>query len=334
MINVRTVKLNLKDTFRTTHGAADIKEVVVTEIEGGLGEASPVLYYGETIETVKDFIKRADKVIGDDLFKLEDICKRLNEVAAYNSAAKAAIDIALHDAIGKKLNIPVYKMLGITARDNIPTSYTISISDPDNMKKQTQKNQGYQVYKVKVGVPGDIDMVAAVREATNARIRVDANAGWTLKEAIQKIKYLEKYNIEFIEQPLHWKDYEGFKILRTKTDLPIIADEGVMTAEDIPVYNGIVDGINIKLQKSGGIREAFKMIAVARSFKMKVMVGCMVESSIGISAAAQIAPLVDYVDLDGNMLIDNDPYNGVYAENGFLKYPDRPGIGVVEKGNA
>jgi L-alanine-DL-glutamate epimerase-like enolase superfamily enzyme len=173
-------------------------------------------------------------------------------------------------------------------------------------------------------------MVAAVRDATDAKIRVDANGGWTLKEAIQKIKILQKYDIEFIEQPLHWKDYEGFRILRRKVDLPIIADEGIMRAEDVPLYKDIVDGINIKLQKSGGIREAFKMIAVARAFKMKIMIGCMVETSIGISAAAQLAPLVDYVDLDGNILISDDPYDGIKAVGGYLKYSDRPGIGVAE----
>jgi len=334
MIKFKKIGIHPINTFRTTHGAADEVEVVIVEIDGGLGEASPVKYYGETAQTVCDFIKRAETVIGNDLFKFEDICKRLNLVAANNGAAKAAIDIAIHDAIGKKLNIPVYKLLGITPRDDIATSYTISLSTPDKMKKQTEDNPGYQVYKVKVGIPGDIDMVAAVREATDARIRVDANAGWTLKEAIQKIKHLQKYNIEFVEQPLHWKDYEGLRILRSKIDLPIIADEGVMTAEDIPLYKDIVDGINIKLQKSGGIREAFKMITVARALRMQVMIGCMVETSVSISAAAMLAPLVDYVDLDGNVLIGDDPYDGAKAVNGFLKYPDRPGIGVVKKNNA
>jgi len=332
VLNHKTVKVHLKNTFRTAHGASDMRELVIVNIDGGLGEASPVPYYGESIETIKDFVEKASDLIGDDIFKLEDIIDRLNHFRAYNTAAKAAIDIALHDAIGKKLNIPVYKMLGITPRDDIPTSYTIAISNPDDMKRQTEENPGYQVYKIKVGVPGDIDMVAAVRDVTNARIRVDANAGWTLKEAVQKIKLLEKYDIEFIEQPLHWHDYEGFRILRSKANIPIIADEGIMNAESIALYKDIVDGINIKLQKSGGIREGFKMIAMARALKMKIMIGCMVETSIGISAAAQLAPLVDYIDLDGNLLINNDPYDGVRAVNGFLKYSDRPGIGVVEKG--
>lgn len=330
-IEQKIIRVHLKETFRIAHGASDDKELVIVNIDGGLGEASPVHYYGESVDTITSFIKKAADVIGDDIFKLEDIIDRLNHLMAYNTAAKAAIDIALHDAIGKKLGIPVYKMLGITPRNDIPTSYTISINTPDKVKRQTEANPGYQVYKLKVGVPGDIDMVAAVREATNARIRVDANAGWTLKEAVQKIKHLEKFDIEFIEQPLHWNDFEGMRILRSKVDLPIIADEGIFNAESIPKYKDLVDGVNIKLQKSGGIREALKMIAVARAFKLKVMIGCMVESSVGISAAAQIAPLVDYVDLDGNLLIGDDPYDGISAVDGLLKYNDRPGIGVVEK---
>ena len=331
MIKQKKVKVHLKETFRIAHGATDEKELIITEIDGGLGEASPVTYYGESVDTIASFISKAGDSIGDDIFKLEDIMDRLNHLMAYNTAAKASIDIALHDAIGRKLNIPVYKMLGITPRDDIATSYTISINTPEKVKRQTEQNPGYHVYKLKVGWPGDIDTVAAVRDVTNARIRVDANAGWTLKEAVQKIRQLEKYNVEFVEQPLHWFDYEGYRILRAKVDLPIFADEGVMNAESIPKYKDIVDGINIKLQKSGGIREAFKMIAIARSFKMKIMIGCMVESSVGISAAAQIAPLVDYVDLDGNLLIADDPYDGIKAVNGYLKYNDRPGIGVVEK---
>lgn len=331
MIRRKTIAVHLKETFRITHGATDEKNLVIVDIDGGLGEASPVSYYGETENSVNDFLDRASEHIGDDPFKLEEIGERLEHLAALNYSAKAAIDIALHDLIGKRLGVPVYKFLGITPRNDIATSYTISISDPDSMKRQAKANPGYKAYKVKVGVPGDIDMVAAVREATDASIRVDANGGWTLKEAVQKIKILQKYNIEFVEQPLHWKDYEGFKILRHKVDLPIIADEGIMRAEDIPLYKDIVDGINIKLQKSGGIREAFKMIAVARALRMKLMIGCMIETSIGISAASHLAPLVDYVDLDGNLLISDDPYDGIKAVNGYLKFNDRPGIGVVKK---
>lgn len=330
-INIKEHEVHLKHTFRTTHGAEDTKRVLVVDIDGGLGEAPPVHYYGEDLNTVRNFVDKAKTILGDDPFALEAINDKLDKLAAFNYSAKSAIDMALHDLIGKKLGIPVYQYYGITPRDDLPTSYTISISDPDSMKKQTEEASGYHVYKVKVGVPGDIEMVAAVRDATKARIRVDANEGWTLKDAIARIKELEKFDIEFIEQPLHRDDFEGFRILRSKIDMPIIADEGVFRAGDIPKYVGLVDGINIKLSKSGGIREAFKMINVARAHKMKVMIGCMVETSVGITAAAQIASLVDYADLDGNLLISDDPYIGVTVENGYLKIPDGPGLGVVER---
>jgi L-alanine-DL-glutamate epimerase-like enolase superfamily enzyme len=328
-IKIKEHIIHLKNTFRTTHGARDEMPVLIVDIDGGLGEACPVHYYGEDLETVKLFVKKASKVIGDDPFQLEELQRKLEGVAAFNYSAKAAIDFAMHDWVGKKLGIPVYKLFGITPREDIATSYTISISDPDSMKKQTEQSPGFYVYKVKVGVPGDIEMVAAVRDATKARIRVDANEGWNVKEAITTIKELEKLDVEFIEQPLHRDDLDGFKLLRSKVDMPIIIDEGVFRSGDIPKYVGISDGINIKLSKSGGLREAMKMIATARAHKMKVMLGCMVETSVGITAAAQIASLVDYADLDGNILINDDPYKGVTVKNGYLQIPDGPGLGVT-----
>jgi L-alanine-DL-glutamate epimerase-like enolase superfamily enzyme len=330
-LTVREFDIHLKDTFRTTHGASDVKRALIVDIDGGLGEAAPVHYYGESPETVNSFMAKAAEVLGDDPFQLDAVHARLDHLAALNNSAKAAIDMALHDLVGKKLGIPVYKYFGITPLEQLATSFTISISDPDTMKKLAEKSPGYHVYKVKVGVPGDIEMVRAVRDATQARIRVDANEGWTVKEALPRIKELEKLNVEFIEQPLHRDDLDGFRMLRSKTDLPIIADEGIFRSADIPKYAGLVDGINIKLSKSAGLREAMKMIAVARAHRMKVMIGCMVETSVGITAAAQIASLVDYADLDGNLLITDDPYVGVKVENGYLKLPDGPGLGVTER---
>lgn len=330
-INTEEYQIHLVNTFRTTHGARDVMEVLIVNIDEGLGEASPVHYYGEDLFTVKNFIDKASRQIDADPFQLEKLSSDLERVGAFNYSAKAAIDMAMHDLAGRKLGVPLYKYLGITPRTDLATSFTISISDPDTMKKQTEKNQGYHVYKVKVGVPGDIEMIEAVRDATGAKIRVDANEGWTVKEAFPKIKELERLDIEFIEQPLHRDDFEGFKLLRAKTDLPIIVDEGVFRSGDIPKYVGLADGINIKLSKSGGIREAMKMISVARAHKMKVMIGCMVETSVGITAAAQVASLVDYADLDGNILISDDPFKGVTVENGYLKLPDGPGLGVVKR---
>ena len=323
--------IHLINTFRTTHGARNVMPVLIANIDEGLGEASPVHYYGEDLNTVKNYIDKASKIIGDDPFQLEKLSVDLERIAAFNYSAKAAVDMAMHDLIGKKLGVPVYKLFGITPRNDLATSYTISISDPDSMKKQTEENKGYHVYKVKVGVPGDIEMVEAVRDATDAAIRVDANEGWNVKEAISKIRELEKLDIEFIEQPLHRDDFDGFRILRSKTELPLIADEGVFRAGDIPKYVGLVDGINIKLSKSGGLREAMKMISIARAHKMKIMIGCMVETSVGITAAAQIASLVDYADLDGNILISDDPFKGVEVRNGYLKLPDGPGLGVIRR---
>ncbi len=328
-MTVKEHEIHLKNTFRTTHGASDVKKAVVIDIDGGLGEAAYVHYYGESIETVKIFLEKAKSVLGNDPFQLEDLGRKLDGIAAWNYAAKAAIDMAMHDKACKELAIPIYKYFGITPRQDLATSYTISISDPDTMKRQTEDSPGYHIYKVKVGVPGDVEMVAAVREATKARIRVDANEGWTVKEAIARIKELEKLDVEFIEQPLHRDDLDGFRLLRSKVDMPILADEGVFRSGDIPKYYGLVDGINIKLSKSGGLREAFKMIAVARAFKMKIMIGCMVETAVGITAAAHLASLVDYADLDGNALITDDPYRGVTIKNGYLKLPDGPGLGVV-----
>ncbi len=330
-IKIEEYDIHLINTFRTTHGARDVMQVLIVNIDEGIGEASPVHYYGEDLNTVKIFVNKAAEKIDIDPFQLEKLSFDLERVGAFNYSAKAAIDMAMHDLAGKKLGIPLYKFFGITPRTDLPTSFTISISDPESMKKQTEENKGYHVYKVKVGVPGDIEMIEAVRDATKAKIRVDANEGWNVKEAISKIRELEKLDVEFIEQPLHRDDFDGFKILRSKTELPIIVDEGVFRSTDIPKYVGLADGINIKLSKSGGVREAMKMISVARAHKMKVMIGCMVETSVGITAAAQIASLVDYADLDGNILISDDPFRGVEIENGYIKLPDGPGLGVVKR---
>jgi L-alanine-DL-glutamate epimerase-like enolase superfamily enzyme len=327
-MNFREHEIHLKSTFRTTHGASDSKRVLIVDIDGGLGEASPVYYYGENLETVKIFLDKARNVLGDSPFELESLGQRLDQVLAWNFSAKAAIDMAMHDRACQQLGIPVYRYYGITPREDLATSYTISISNPDDMKRQTEESPGFQIYKVKVGVPGDIEMVAAVRDATKARIRVDANEGWSIKDAIWSIKELEKLDVEFIEQPLHRDDFDGFRILHSRVDMPILADEGVFRSGDIPKYVGLVDGINIKLCKSGGLREAFKMIAVARAHRMKIMIGCMVETSVGITAAAHLASLVDYADLDGNVLISDDPYRGVTLQNGCLKLSNKPGLGV------
>jgi L-alanine-DL-glutamate epimerase-like enolase superfamily enzyme len=280
---------------------------------------------------VVSFIERAKSLIGEDPFRLEETLREVDALAAGNGSAKAAIDMALHDHLGKLLGLPVYELLGLSRPDKAYTSFTIAIDTPETVKKKTEKAPGFSVYKVKVGVPGDEQMVAAVREATKAKIRVDANCGWKPKEAVEKIKSLYKYDIEFVEQPVERDDLEGLRYIRERVDIPIIADEGVMTSKDVARHYQAVDGINIKLAKCGGIREGLRMIHTARALGMKVMLGCMIETSVGISAAMQLSSLADYLDLDGHLLIQNDPFQGLGLEDGKLVLSGEPGLGVKRR---
>src|SRR6266496_729811 len=235
--------------------------------------------------------------------------------------------MALYDLAGKILGVPIYKLLGLNPAHTPLTSFTLGIDSPTNMAKKALLARDYPILKVKVGTKNDIAMLDAIREVSSAAIRVDANAGWTPKEAIKTINALVPYNIEFVEQPVIANDLAGLKLIRDNVPVPIIADESSVTYEDIPRIAGCVDGINIKLMKCGGIRHALKMIHVARAHNLRIMLGCMIESSLAITAAAHLTPLVDYADLDGNLLIDNDPYEGVKVANGTLLLPDRPGLG-------
>jgi L-alanine-DL-glutamate epimerase-like enolase superfamily enzyme len=298
------------------------------KIDEGIGEAAPSAYYGENAEMVIECLERVKNQIGDDPFQIESILSNLNERIEGNFSAKAGIDIALHDLVGKRVGVPLYKLLGLSGKAPLVTSYTIGIDTPEKMKEKTREAKDFLIYKVKVGVENDIEMVKAVRETTDAKIRVDANAGWKPDEAIEKINELAEYDIEFVEQPIDPEDKEGLKKIKKSVDVPIIIDEHLMASKDILKFVGLCDGINIKLAKCGGIREALRMIHVARSHDLLVMLGCMIESSVGITAAAHIASLVDFLDLDANLLLTNDPYTGVRMEKGKLYLSDSPGLGI------
>jgi L-alanine-DL-glutamate epimerase-like enolase superfamily enzyme len=330
-LSYHTIDLKLKHPFRISRSVTEVKKNVIVNIDEGIGEAAPSAYYGENAETVIECLEKVKDQIGDDPFQIESILSKLNEKITGNFSAKAAIDLALHDLIGKRLNIPLYKLLGLNGKAPIVTSYTIGIDTPEKMKEKTKEAKDFLIYKVKVGVENDIEMVKAVREMTDAKIRVDANAGWTPDEAIEKIKRLAEYDIEFVEQPTDPKDKEGLKKIKKDVNVPIIIDEHLMTAKDILQFVGLCDGINIKLAKCGGIREALRMIHVARAHDLLVMIGCMIESSVGITAAAHIGSLVDFLDLDGNLLLSNDPYVGVKLQKGKLYLSDLPGLGVMPK---
>ena len=322
------IELKLKDTFRISRGELDSKTIVVARIGEGIGEASPSSFYGESWETVLKYLAKVKDSIGEDTSQLEEVLERLDENQGFNQAAKAAIDIALHDLQGKRLGLPVYKLLGLSGELKVPISHTLGIDSLDKMQEKAKRASDFEILKVKLGVPSDLEMVRAVRQVTDQIIRVDANAGWGREEAIQKINQLEDLGVELVEQPLKPEDKEGLKELRKNTYLPIILDEPICTSEDIPQWIGLCEGINIKLMKSGGIREGLKMIRLAKSLGMKIMLGCMIESSLGITAAAQLASEADYLDLDSHLLIENDPFVGVALKNGSLVLNESPGLGV------
>ena len=338
-LTYHTIDLELEHPFRISRSVAQVKRNVIVQIDEGIGEAAPSVYYNENADTVIESLERIKDELGDDPFQIESILSNLNEKITGNFSAKAGIDIALHDLMGKRLGVPLYKLLGLNGKVPLVTSYTIGIDTPEKMKEKTREAKEFLIYKVKVGVENDIQMVKAVREVTDAKIRVDANAGWTADEAIEKINQLTEYDIEFVEQPIDPEDKEGLKKIKKNVDIPIIIDEQLMTSKDILQFVGLCDGINIKLAKCGGIREALRMIHVARAHDLLVMLGCMIESSVGITAAAHIASLVDFIDLDGNLLLTNDPYVGVRLEippkagleKGRLYLSDLPGLGVVPK---
>ena len=330
-LTYHTIDLELKHPFRIARSVTELKKNVIVHVDEGVGEAAPSEYYRENAETVIQCLEKVKDQFGDDPFQIESILSNLNKNISGNFSAKAAIEMALHDLVAKRLGIPVYRLLGLDGNMPLVTSYTIGIDTPEKMKEKTKLAEGFVVYKVKVGVENDVEMVKAVREVTDAKIRVDANAGWSAEEALEKIKQLREYDIEFVEQPIDPQDKVGLKRIKEEAGVPIIIDEQLMTSKDIPNFVGLCDGINIKLAKCGGIREALRMIHVARAHGLSVMLGCMIESSVGIAAAAQLGSLVDYLDLDGNLLVANDPFEGLKLDKGKLHLSDLPGLGVVSR---
>ncbi len=339
-LNAHALDLTLATPFRISRGVQTIARNVLTQITAdeavGLGEAAPSGYYGERRESVYMALADFSEHLGDDPSRIEDIMAALDTRLRHgNAAAKASVDMALYDILGKRLGAPVYELLGLNPERTPVTSFTIGIDEPAEMaKKAAAAAKRYPTLKIKVGTGRDLEIVRAIREATGATLRVDANAAWTAKEAVRLIRELEPYGLEFVEQPLPPGDIEGLRFVREHVTLPVIADESCVTLEDIPRMVGVVDGINIKLMKCGGIHHALKMIHTARAHHMKVMLGCMIESSLAITAAAHISPLVDYADLDGNLLTSDDPYEGVKIEKGKLMLPDRAGLGVRPRDEA
>jgi L-alanine-DL-glutamate epimerase-like enolase superfamily enzyme len=337
-LSCEPVTLDLRTTFRIAHGASDQRFNVIAHLfdpESGLtgvGEGAAVSYHGESQTGIMEYIQGVVRLMGDDPFLIEDI---LSCLPPGSQAARAAIDIALHDLWGKLLGQPLYHLLGLNPDAAPQTSFTIAIDEPDIMAQRASASR-LPVIKIKLGGPKDIECVAAIRNATDAKLMVDANAGWSREHAQWIIPRLLDYNLELVEQPLPKGDIEGLRELKRflkaqKIDISIFADENVKTAMDVAAHAGAVDGVVIKLMKSGGIREALRAVHTARALGMMTMIGCMVETSIGVSAAAHISPLFDYADLDGPLLIRDDPFSGVQYEGSRLQIPGEPGIGASRR---
>jgi L-Ala-D/L-Glu epimerase len=316
-------------------GASEWRLVWVRVIDDdgaeGWGEAAPSRFYGETTETVIAALARLAVVLdGASAWSIEAIEADMHRVLRFNAAAKSAVSAALHDLAAKRLGVPLYRMLGLDPRRAPRSSYTIPITaDDDALRRALEDAASYPILKVKLGGPRDADTIAGVRASAPDKIlRVDANAAWTPKHALHMIDVLLDYDVEFVEQPVAAHDVDGLRFVRERSPLPIIADESCLVATDVPRLAGAVDGINLKLAKCGGLREAMRIIAAARAHDMAVMAGCMVETSLGISAAAHLAPLLDHVDLDGAALLAHDPFVGASIPGGVVALPDAPGLGV------
>ena len=298
----------------------------------GFGEASMPPYLGQTVESVCSFLRKVDLGQFRDPFDLEDILAYVDALSEGDSAAKAAVDIALHDLVGKLMGQPWYRIWGLDPAKAPDTTYTIGIDTPAVVREKTRECDGrFNILKAKVGVPGDKETIRAIREITSVPIAVDANQGWKdREEALDMIHWLAEQGIVMVEQPMPKEQIDDIAWLRERTPLPIFADEAVQRLADIKALEGAYDGINIKLMKCTGMREAWKMVNYARAEGMKVMVGCMTETSCAVSAAAQLSPAVDFADLDGNLLISNDRFDGMKVVDGKITLPDRPGIGIIE----
>lgn len=334
--------LHSKHPFGISYGtSSETKNVLVKlELDGhtGYGEAAPASYHGESRETVMAVLSRieenAEEVFSGGPFAICDTSKKLDKLIAGHASAKAAIECAMHDLCGKIANLPTYKMLGLSPEGPM-TTYTIGIAELDLIEKKTKEalSEGHKLLKIKLGTSYDRQIIEVVRNiAPDLPLRVDANGGWNPKQAIAMARFLEGHGVEFIEQPLpKFSHISDFKFVKDNSPLPIFADESAMNSFDVARLSQAVDGIVVKLAKCGGITEALRSISTARAHGLKIMFGMMLESSVGVNAALQLQSLCDYIDLDGALLLRDDPFDGAHYENGYLKLKDRPGLGVVLK---
>ena len=334
-LETEIVRLKLRHTWTTVMSSSDYRDTLhVRYTSGGItgrGEGAPIVRYHENAESARKAVESVRPLLESaDPRQFEKIMAQVFRRVTGEWAAKSAIDIALMDWAGQKLGVPLYALFGFDPKDAPVTTFSIGIDTPEVTRQKTREAAAYPVLKVKVGLATDEPTIEAIRSVTNKPLRVDANEGWKDKEeAVRKINWLEKRGVEFIEQPMPAEMLEETRWVRSRVHIPVIADEACQHASDIPKLATAYDGVNIKLDKAGGVLEAHRMIQIAKALGMKTMLGCMISSSVTVTAAAHLSPLVDYADLDGNLLIANDPFHGVRVERGKLVLPDRPGLGLV-----
>jgi L-alanine-DL-glutamate epimerase-like enolase superfamily enzyme len=332
-MDVELLQLRTKHPFIIARGGqSDYRTVWVrlTDADGveGWGEAAPTKFYGETADSAIAALHFYGTALPSDPFQLEDAERRWETMLRGNAAARAALSAAVHDLAGKRLGIPVFRMWGLDPCKAPKSTFTIGLDTSERIRAKVLEADQYPILKVKLGTDRDIEILRTIREATDKEVRVDANCGWTVKGAIRMLPVLEEFGVTVLEQPLPPEDLDGLAAVTAQSDIPVIADESCVTSLDIPPLVGKVDGINIKLAKCGSLREALRMIAIARAHGLMVMIGCMIESSLGVTAAAHLTPLVDIVDLDGAALLANDPFIGAHIDGGQVTLPTGPGLGV------
>ncbi len=332
-LQAELLELKTRHPFVIARGSQDTyRTVLIRLVDGdgleGWGEAAPQRYYGETPETVLAALEVYATALPEDPAHLDDAEARWATLLKGNNAARAGLSTALHDLAGKRLGVPVHRLWGLDPARCPVSTFTIGIDTPERIRLKVQEAEEYPVLKVKLGTRDDLAILRAIRDVTPRELRVDANCGWTRKQAIGMLPVLQEFGVTVLEQPLAAGDLEGLAEVTRHARIPVIADESCLVAADIPALAGKVDGVNLKLAKMGSLREGLRMIAVARAHHLLVMVGCMIESSIGITAAAQLCPLVDLCDLDGAALLARDPYAGATIAGGRLRLPEGPGLGL------
>ena len=336
-LSTEILELRTRHPFRISRKEPEAIRTVLVRIRDadgveGVGEATPQLFYGETIESVHAALARYAAVLGHDPFDLEGIDTRMLLALTGNASARAAVSSALHDLVGKRLGVPVYRMWGLDPATIPLSTFTIGIDTPEVIRQKVREAAEYPILKIKLGSDHDLAILEAIRSETDRELRVDANCGWTVKQAVRMLPVLEEFGVTVLEQPLPAEDLDGIAVVTRHSRIPVFVDESCHVAADIPRLAGRVDGVNLKLAKCGSLREAVRLIHTARAHQLMVMVGCMVESSVSITAAAQVTPLVDFVDLDGAALLAADPWTGATLAAGRLTLPTGPGLGVSPRG--